>query len=387
MKTVVLKGVSALLFLICLLPGKSYCQDLTGIWKGYFVTDGNQTYRLEFQVEQNKNNTVTGVSYSYGDNINFYGKATMTGHYADDNKSFSIQELRTVEVKNPGGGGTCIMNYRFTYSRSGNEEFLEGTYVGKMEDRINPKNNGQWGDCGGGKVFLRRVKESDFYVEPFLRDKPAVKKPDSVTAPPVAKETPKREPAKPPTPKPQTKTASTKPKPQLKTTAVTPKKTVAPPVAKSKTTSVPIKTDTLKRKVQEPITNDKIVERPKINIPAITRSRENELVQTLTVSSEEISVRLYDNGEVDDDTISVYLDGKPLLTNKRLSTVPITLTLKLDPDNPEHVLVMVAENMGRIPPNTSLMIVQDGERRYSVSITSTEQKNAMVRFRYQKKPG
>jgi hypothetical protein len=57
----------------------------------------------------------------------------------------------------------------------------------------------------------------------------------------------------------------------------------------------------------------------------------------------------------------------------------------MDEDNPEHVLVMVAENLGRIPPNTSLMIVQDGDKRYSVSITSTEQKNAMVRFRYQKK--
>jgi hypothetical protein len=51
---------------------------------------------------------------------------------------------------------------------------------------------------------------------------------------------------------------------------------------------------------------------------------------------------------------------------------------------PELVLVMVAENLGRIPPNTSLMIVQDGDKRYEVRITSTEQKNAMVRFRYQK---
>jgi hypothetical protein len=56
----------------------------------------------------------------------------------------------------------------------------------------------------------------------------------------------------------------------------------------------------------------------------------------------------------------------------------------MDEANPDHVLVMVAENLGRIPPNTSLMIVQDGEKRHQVSITSTEQKNAMVRFRYQK---
>jgi hypothetical protein len=81
----------------------------------------------------------------------------------------------------------------------------------------------------------------------------------------------------------------------------------------------------------------------------------------------------------------VYLDGKPLVMNKMLSTVPIKVTLKMDETNSEHTLVMVAENMGRIPPNTSLMIVQDGDKRYQVSITSTEQKNAMVRFRYQKK--
>ena len=96
-------------------------------------------------------------------------------------------------------------------------------------------------------------------------------------------------------------------------------------------------------------------------------------------------MRLYDNGEIDGDTISVYLDGIPLVSNKGLSTSPITLQLEMDEDNAEHVLIMVAENLGRIPPNTSLMLVHDGDKRYQVSITSTEQKNAMVRFRYQKK--
>ncbi len=95
-------------------------------------------------------------------------------------------------------------------------------------------------------------------------------------------------------------------------------------------------------------------------------------------------MKLYDNGEIDDDTISVYLDNNLILSGKRLSTSPITINLKMDEDNAEHVLVMVAENLGKIPPNTSLMIVNDGDKRYEVRITSTEQKNAMVRFRYQK---
>ena len=56
----------------------------------------------------------------------------------------------------------------------------------------------------------------------------------------------------------------------------------------------------------------------------------------------------------------------------------------MDEDNADHELIMVAENLGRIPPNTSLMIVESGEQRFDVRITSTEQKNAVVRFKYQK---
>ena len=46
----------------------------------------------------------------------------------------------------------------------------------------------------------------------------------------------------------------------------------------------------------------------------------------------------------------------------------------MDESNPDHELIMVAENLGRIPPNTSLMVVTAGDQRYEVSITSTEQK-------------
>lgn len=354
--------------LVVLIPGFSQGQDLTGIWKGYFTTNTGSHYKLEFQVEQNKSKSVNGVSYSWGTDINFYGKATMTGRYATDTKTFTIQEIRTIEVKS-AGGGTCIMNYRLTYTRSGKEEYLEGTYVGKNEDRFNPKNNGVWGDCGGGNVFLRRVQSSDFYLEPFLRDKPE----------PVQKDTVVKKPSVPVIPKPETK-------PQNKPQATVKKPVTKPPAKQTVPAKKPAKDSVIKTPeviVEKPVETP--VDKPKIQIPPTTRARQNELAQTLTLTSEEISVRLYDNGDVDDDTISVYLDGKVILSNKRLSTVPISIKLKLDEDNPEHVLIMVAENLGRIPPNTSLMIVQDGDKRYQVSITSTEQKNAMVRFRYQKK--
>jgi hypothetical protein len=43
-------------------------------------------------------------------------------------------------------------------------------------------------------------------------------------------------------------------------------------------------------------------------------------------------------------------------------------------------VVMVAENLGSIPPNTSVMIVTTGSKKHQVYISSTEQKNAKIVF-------
>src|SRR4030095_8218162 len=75
-----------------------YAQNLTGIWRGYFIADNGDQYKLEFQVSQNGSSSVTGVSYSYLD-VRFYGKATMTGSFIKSSSSFRIREIKTVEVK------------------------------------------------------------------------------------------------------------------------------------------------------------------------------------------------------------------------------------------------------------------------------------------------
>ncbi|MBA2500209.1 MAG: hypothetical protein H0V30_10815 [Chitinophagaceae bacterium] len=322
-------------------------QDLSGIWRGYFITESGDNYKLEFQIVQNKSLTVTGVSYSYLD-VRFYGKANMTGRYIKSEKQFQIQENRTVEVKSTTGGGTCIMNYNLSYVKSGPEEFLEGNYLGKSENRMNPRLNGQWGDCGGGKVFLRRVHNSDFYVEPFLRDQPR-------------KSTPK----------------------------TTPKESEKKPESKKETpkTTIPPESEVLDKKPEEKkieFPESKPKEKEITPAPPILKTRSNELTRTFEVNTKKVIIRLYDNGEIDDDTVSVYFNNKLVLDRKRLSTVPLTITLNLEDENEENELIMVAENLGRIPPNTSLMIVQAGDQRFQVNITSTDQKNALVRFIYRK---
>jgi hypothetical protein len=56
------------------------------------------------------------------------------------------------------------------------------------------------------------------------------------------------------------------------------------------------------------------------------------------------------------------------------------MSITVDEAHPHHELIMVAENLGSIPPNTSLMIITAGTKRYQVFISSNEQKNAKVIF-------
>jgi hypothetical protein len=79
----------------------------------------------------------------------------------------------------------------------------------------------------------------------------------------------------------------------------------------------------------------------------------------------------------------VYNNNRLIASKKGLSAKPVVIKVELTDDNPEQDVVMVAENLGRIPPNTALMIVMAGDERFTVFLNSSEQKNAMVRFKYQ----
>ena len=113
-------------------------------------------------------------------------------------------------------------------------------------------------------------------------------------------------------------------------------------------------------------------------IPAVLLTRTNPVIKKIELPACEITIDLYDNGQVDGDTVSIYHNNKMVVSHARLSQKPITFQVSINPEQPHHELVMVAENLGSIPPNTSLMILTAGTKRYEVFISSTEQKNAKI---------
>ncbi|NBY24779.1 MAG: hypothetical protein EBQ65_03500 [Chitinophagaceae bacterium] len=316
-------------------------QDLSGIWKGYFVTKDYSQYKVEFQLKQTGSQAM-GVSYSYLTTV-YYGKATMTGRWDDNAQQLLIQENKTVEIKASDGSVNCLMNYKLGYSKSGREEYLEGTFTSKYEENSDGIKKGD--DCGGGRVYLRRVTTSDFYPEPFLQ-KSAAKKVIINEAPPIKKANPE--------------IAAKNNEPQK----IAEPRTEGPQSMANSQANTPMQ--------------------KQLVIPSVNNNRFNDLTQVITVKTPQVQIYLYDNGEIDGDTITVYLNNKMVLSNKRLSTAPISLNLLLDEENSTQEVTIVAENLGRIPPNSALMIVEAGIQRFRVQLTSTEQKNAVVRIRYEK---
>ena len=118
--------------------------------------------------------------------------------------------------------------------------------------------------------------------------------------------------------------------------------------------------------------------------PLVLKSRENPLVRRIETEASEIKIELYDNGEIDGDTISIYHNNELIRSHMRLSQKPISVTIGVNPSQPHHEIVMVAENLGSIPPNTSVMIITTASKRYEVLISSSEQKNAKVVFELKK---
>lgn len=108
--------------------------------------------------------------------------------------------------------------------------------------------------------------------------------------------------------------------------------------------------------------------------------RPKDYFKQVEVESKTIKIELYDNGAIDYDSISVFLNNKLILKETMLSHAAIRLTLQLDDSLPYNELGVFANNEGLIPPNTSTLILLDGDNRQEIEIYSSLHRTATVRM-------
>ena len=164
-----------------------------------------------------------------------------------------------------------------------------------------------------------------------------------------------------------------------------PKKEEIPGVEKIKVEGdeVKIKSETAKVKTEKKPGRG---QEPMAATPAVVKTphtqRTNRIQQTLEVRSDSILLSFYDNGVIDGDSISVYLNGEQIITKTKLLSTATRKMVAVPAGDVE--LRLVAENLGELPPNTGLLVIRDGDQVYNVNFSADLQTNASIILRRKK---
>jgi hypothetical protein len=114
------------------------------------------------------------------------------------------------------------------------------------------------------------------------------------------------------------------------------------------------------------------------------QGRETPVIATIPVrGTDTVKVVLYDNGEIDGDSVSLYMNNELLLQHYKLTAQPKVLLVAIDKSLPVNRLVLFAENLGTLPPNTALMEVTVHGKTYELFLSTDYKKNASVEFALQ----
>ena len=424
----------SLLFLMLALVQFSplHAQDLSGKWKGYFIPNNDPESRIyiyEVEIIENENHDLSVVTYT---NLsgNFSAKAIATGFYSVNTKLVSINETKFEDINIVGDMQACLMMNFLTFTNNRGRGILQGTYISNNEKGTR--------DCGGGKVYLEKEglikKIANTVVKPSGNNTIAKNAKTPIPSTSVNKSTTVvigknptalvkiKESSSPILSKTNVKAGVNNAGSNvLKTTAQT---QIKLPAAINNSTLVSSKKDgsavsaatslnnsavllnTPPAKVADPIvintsaaTKNSETTKPSNEgktellsgnnnpgnnndetLPWVLLGRENKLIKRLNTSSKKISLDLYDNGTIDNDTIIIYDNNKVIANLKRLSYKAIHVDLEFT--TAQHDIIIVAHNMGSIPPNTALVVLNDGNNRQEFFITTTNKVNAKFEFVY-----
>ncbi|HEX6192964.1 MAG TPA: hypothetical protein VFZ42_11405 [Chitinophagaceae bacterium] len=314
-------------FLIFCLPISTIAQDVTGIWTGTIYTQGNELpYELVISNAENKLSgyslttfTINGVPNSGLKSMkikNKNGKLTIEDdELIDDNYTIKSKRMMLFSVLTVTGKDSSLMLTGPFNARSYNNTSYKGTILLKKKS-----NHSQ-------TSLVKKLEQLSLHKElSFLQPEKKTVVVSSSTA------------TRDPEPKKGNQFAEKVPTPPL-----------------------------------QPVS-------PVITAPAAQlAARKIQTLQTIGFVSDSIVLFLYDNGQVDGDTVSVVLNGQIIIPKRGLSEKAITYTIYTQPGLGDSLqLVMYAENLGRIPPNTGLLVVIDGSNRHEVRFSGDLQQNSAI---------
>ncbi len=118
-----------------------------------------------------------------------------------------------------------------------------------------------------------------------------------------------------------------------------------------------------------------------IIIPEQPRKITTQIQHQLEIDADSLFIEIYDNGEIDNDIVTILVNNFVVAEHQRLTLKPIELSINKKIWGDSISIILRAETLGHIPPNTALMIIKAGDKRYDIKLSGTLEKQAGVVIR------
>lgn len=119
--------------------------------------------------------------------------------------------------------------------------------------------------------------------------------------------------------------------------------------------------------------------------PDDKKLRQNEkLIASVKSISKQITLAVWDDAVEDGDSISVNINGKWIARGFPVKKNPQFITVTLQPG--PNTITFVGDNLGSIPPNTSVLEIIDGKKRKSFLLETVPGEDNLLKIFYDIKP-
>lgn len=338
--------------------------DMTGLWTGLMYNDTTEmNYRYEIAISK-KNGRLVGYSHTFFilDNVEYYGVKKIK--ISIEGNKVITQDLKLIDnnypIKPPKG--VYVINV-LVFEKHNNDLVLSGMFSTNRTKQYAPATG-----------YIHVERKVDFMKSSLIPHLDNLGLADELSF--VQEERQKAIVA-------TVKTKKDDDEPEVKIKPVEKEK----PVKVKKEPKVAAAEKAVVRKAPEKTATEKTTvkkepEKTTTTQPVISlNDRIIETIQSVNYSSDSLVLTLYDNGEVDGDTVTVLMNGEVIMPQVGLSTNAVRKVIYTK-DLPETIqIVMYAETLGSLPPNTGLLIVNDGKDRYEIRFSGDLKKNAAIEFK------
>lgn len=112
--------------------------------------------------------------------------------------------------------------------------------------------------------------------------------------------------------------------------------------------------------------------------------RDSKVLGNIVANSRQITLAIWDDAVEDGDSISLSINGRWIAQGLAVKKRPQFIIVTIEPG--QNKITFIADNLGSIPPNTSVLEIIDGKKRNAFMIDTNLRQNNLVNIMYDSKP-